>query len=117
VSVCPACGAELRPFSEESFEEKLIRALNHPEPSTPIRAATILGRRRSTAAVEPLIALGLSTSDPYIQEAVAMALGEIGDPRARECLERLRREGALRVRLAAEKAARGLETAPNATGS
>jgi len=107
--VCPHCQADLREFSAESFEQKLIRALHHPEPSTPIRAATILGKRRSKAAVEPLIDLGMSTSDPYVQEAVVTALGQIGDPHAHTCLEHLRREGALRVRIAAERAAKDLE--------
>jgi HEAT repeat protein len=99
--VCPYCQADLREFSDETFEQKLIRALHHPEPSTPIRAATILGKRRTKAAVEPLIDLGLSTSDPYVQEAAVVALGLIGDPRARACLELLSREGALRTRGAA----------------
>jgi hypothetical protein len=107
--VCPHCQADLRKVWDETFEQKLIRALHHPEPSTPIRAATILGKRRSKAAVERLIDLGLSTSDPYVQEAVVTALGQIGDPRAHACLEHLSHEGTLRVRIAAERAARDLE--------
>lgn len=101
---CPACGADIHALAQESYEEKLIRALHHPEPTTPIRAATILGELRSRAAVEPLINLVYSSSDPYIQEAGVIALGRIGDPRASSPLRRWSSEGALRVRLAAQQA-------------
>ena len=101
---CRKCGAPLRQSTNESYEEKLIWALRHPEPTTPIRAATILGERRALAAVEPLIAVALSTRDFYLQEAAVIALGQIGDRRAQPCLERLSREGAVRVRQAAQRA-------------
>jgi HEAT repeat protein len=101
---CPQCGSDLRAVDDVDYEAKLIRALQHPEPTTPRRVAEILGKRRSKAAVPPLIDLGLSTSDPYVQEAVASALGQIGDPRAHACLEHLSREGALRPRRAALRA-------------
>jgi HEAT repeat protein len=115
VGVCPRCGADLHDFAGESYEEKLIRALRHPEPTVPIRAATILGELGSRAAVGPLIDIATSATDPYIQEAVVEALVKIGDPRARSCLERLSREGAVRVRAAAEIAIKTLKSRPNAT--
>jgi len=104
---CPKCGAPLRQSTNESYEEKLIWALRHPEPTTPVRAATILGDRRALAAVEPLIAVALSSRDFYLQEAAVIALGQIGDKRAQPCLERLSREGAVRVKLAARRALAG----------
>lgn len=113
-SVCPACGAELRQFSDESYEEKLIRALHHPEPTVPIRVAAILGELHSRAAVEPLIEMALSSTDPYIQEAAVTALGTIGDARALPCLDQLSREGALRVKIAAGLALNALENVLNA---
>ena|SRR5579859_536858 len=108
VSVCPNCGADLRDFAGESYEQKLIRALRHPEPTAPIRAATILGELGSRAAVEPLMGIATSATDPYIQEAAVEALGRIGDDRALLCLDRLRQEGAVRVRAAAERALKTL---------
>ena len=114
-SACPACGAELQSFSKESYEEKLIRALHHPEPTVPVRAATILGELRSRSAVEPLIEVAVSSSDAYIQEAAVAALGRIGDSRTLSSLARLSREGSLRVRIAAERAVKILEGAPNAS--
>jgi len=101
---CPECGGSVRRSVSETYEEKLIWALRHPEPTTPVRGATILGERRALAAVEPLIAVALSTPDFYLQEAAVVALGQIGDKRAQPYLERLSREGAIRVRLAARRA-------------
>lgn len=113
-SVCPACGTDLQHFVKERYEEKLIRALHHPEPTVPVRAATILGELGSRAAVESLIEISVSSRDPYIQEAAVIALGCIRDPRALPCLERLSREGMVRVRHAAHQAIKTLRDQPNA---
>jgi HEAT repeat protein len=115
VKVCPNCGADLRDFAAETYEQKLIRALRHPEPTVPIRAATILGKLGSRAAVEPLLKIAAGSHDPYIQEAAVEALGRIGDVRALSCLDDLSREGALRVRAAAERAMKTLRSRPDAT--
>lgn len=48
-TTCPCCGADLRDFTGKSYEEKLILALRHPEPTIPIRAAMILGELKSQA--------------------------------------------------------------------
>jgi HEAT repeat protein len=108
-TTCPNCGADLQDFSSRSYEEKLIVALRHPEPTVPIRAATILGELRSQAAVEPLINITRSVDDPYIQEAAVEALGRIGDIRALACLDHLTRQGAVRVRVAVERALKNLK--------
>jgi len=114
---CPQCGSDLRAVDDVDYEAKLIRALQHPEPTTPRRVAEILGKRRSKAAVPPLIDLGLSTSDPYVQEAVVVALGRIGDPRAQVCLEFMSREGTLRARRAALGALEMLEAQVEEAGN
>jgi len=114
-TICPDCGTDLQDFSGRSYEEKLIIALRHPEPTVPIRAASILGELRSQAAVEPLIDVATSVDDPYIQEAAVEALGRIGDIRAISCLDRLSREGAVRVRAAAERALKNLKDRRDAT--
>lgn len=107
---CPKCGSDLRALDQSDYEQKLIRALRHPEPTTPIRVAEILGELRSAAAVEPLIELASGGSDPYIQEAAVIALGRIGDLRAVGCLQALSREGAVRVRLAAQSALKAMRS-------
>jgi HEAT repeat protein len=102
--VCPKCRADFQHLAKESYEEKLIRALRHPEPTVPVRAAMILGELRSKAGVPALIESALNTKDPYLQEAAVQALGAIGNQEALPCLEHLRQKGALRVRAAAELA-------------
>jgi len=102
--VCPECGVDLKELAQEGYEEKLIRALRHPEATVPVCAATILGELRSKAAIEPLIVLAISNPDPYIQEAAVIALGRIGYERAIPHLENLALEGWLRVRRAARRA-------------
>jgi len=114
-TICPDCGADLQDFSSRSYEEKLIIALQHPEPTVPIRAATILGELGSQAAVDPLIDVATSVDDPYIQEAAIEALGRIGDIRAIACLDCLSREGAVRVRAAAARALANIKDRRDAT--
>lgn len=109
MTICPNCGADLHDLANRSYEEKLIVALRHPEPTVPIRAATILGDLRSQASVEPLIAVATLVDDPYIQEAAVVALGQIGNARALACLERLSRQGAVRVRVAAKRALKNIK--------
>lgn len=109
VTSCPSCGADLRDFSGKSYEEKLILALRHPEPTVPIRAAMVLGELASQEAVNPLVDLAGGSPDPYIQEAAVEALGRIGDPRALACLNYLSHEGAVRVRAAAGCAVKSIK--------
>jgi HEAT repeats len=116
-SVCPVCGADVRGLAGEAYEQKLIRALHHPEPTVPVRAATILGELGSATAVQPLVEVALSSTDPYLQEAAVTALGSIGDRRALPCVSRLSREGGLRVREAARRALRRFEDTQHATRS
>ena len=106
--VCLVCGTGVRDLSGDSYEEKLLRALYHPEPTVPVRAATILGELGSSAAVEPLIELAATTSDLYLQEAALVALGRIGDARALPLISRLGRDGAVRVKVAANQALKAL---------
>jgi len=82
-TVCPRCGDDIAARQASAdFVEKLIAALHHPEPTTPIRAAWILGQRREREAVEPLIQLARTCPDPFLVESAVEALGKIGDPRA-----------------------------------
>jgi len=107
VGLCPRCGALIQQLlAEQDYVDKLIAALKHPEPTTPIRAAWILGERRETRAVEPLMRVVRECHDPFIVEAAVEALGKIGDPRCREILHTAALHGAVRVR---EKARTALE--------
>ena len=84
VAQCPRCGLDIPGFwNAKDLVEKLIRALHHPEPSTPIRAAWMLGRIGDTRAVSALIDMVRGTGDVYITRAGVRALGKIGSPQAR----------------------------------
>jgi len=107
---CPNCGLHIHEFwASKDYVERLILALNHPEKSTPIRAAWILGKLRNPKATNALIALIGKTADVYIATAAVMALGEIGTPEAIKFLETLRNH---RVRMVREEAQRILGRLP-----
>ncbi len=100
---CVRCGAPLD-APAESYDTALIAALNHPEPTTPVRAAWILGHRRVAAAVEPLRAVLRDHTDAYLLQAACKALQEIGDAAATPELVATLRSGPLIARNAAATA-------------
>jgi len=111
-SVCPQCGAEQSELDEETFIAKLIRALNHPEPETPIRAAYILGKLEAKEAIPALIEVVHRNQDFYIVAAAIEALGEIGDRSIiKEIQELLTRKLPLPISVAAERTLRKLMSA------
>jgi HEAT repeat protein len=104
-TICPKCGDDIVARQARSdYVEKLIAALRHPEPTTPIRAAWILGERREPVAVEPLCRLVRESRDAFIVESVVEALGKIGDAHALTVIESATRHPSPRVRNAAKKA-------------
>lgn len=103
-SCCPSCGADVRALDTQSFAEKLRGALRHPEPQTAVRAAWILGERREGSAVSDLIATLRTTTDSFLAEAAAEALGKIGDGAAMPALQEAATAGTVRVRNASKRA-------------
>ncbi|MCL5284129.1 MAG: HEAT repeat domain-containing protein [Armatimonadetes bacterium] len=95
---CRHCGGLLLEAGGKPYLEKLIWALKHPEPTVSPRAAWVLGERRESQAVEPLISAIDGASDMALLEEAVVALGKIGDPRAIPCLERALRDSYLSVR-------------------
>ena len=74
---CPHCGTKQSVLKQESFAKKLIRALKHPEPSTPIRAAVILGELGSKEALPYLIELTKISTNPFILKAALSSIKKI----------------------------------------
>jgi len=110
--VCYNCGAEPKELDEETFISKLLRALDHPEPETPARAAYVLGKLRTLKAVPALIHVIRQSHDFYFVAAAIEALGEIGDRSAINVIqELLMQKPALPVRSAAEQALKKLQSA------
>ncbi len=75
--VCPHCGINQSILEQESFIKKLIRALRHPEPSTPVRAAEILGELKAREALPHLIELTKTSNDPFLVKAAVSSIKEI----------------------------------------
>lgn len=91
VAQCPHCSLKIHDFwDSKDWVEKIILALDHPEASTPIRAAWLLGKKKVGRAVGPLLALIEKTKDVYVLKAAIKALGDIGTLEAREGLKGLR---------------------------
>jgi HEAT repeat protein len=104
-TVCPHCGDDIAARQARAdYADKLIAALHHPEPSTPIRAAWILGQRRERKAVAPLCELARESKDAFIAEGAINALGDIGDAQARETLHWATNSPLPRLRAAARAA-------------
>ncbi|MCL5030973.1 MAG: HEAT repeat domain-containing protein [Bacteroidetes bacterium] len=57
----------------------MIRALKHPEPSTPVRAAEILGELKAKDALPYLIELTKISKDPFIVKAALSSIKKIED--------------------------------------
>jgi HEAT repeat protein len=105
---CRDCGADIIALDRRSYEEKLIAALSHQEPTVPLRAAWLLGRLQVREAVPALVALARRAPDPYIQAAAVEALGQIGDPSVRPMLADLAEHGPVLVRGKAHEGLRRL---------
>jgi len=98
---CPTCGADLEAFDSASFQEKLLRALWHPEPLTARRAAELLGKLAASPAVPKLLERYRSGVDPFFAAEIARALLEIGSEEARAALAVIARDPSIIVRQAA----------------
>ena len=87
---CPDCGLVIHEFWEsKDYFEKLIVALRHPEPTTPIRAAWLLGKIKDPRAVVALIDIVKGTKDFYLAREAVKALGAIDTIQARYFLRTL----------------------------
>lgn len=71
---CPNCGAEQKLLDNETFIQKLIRALDHHEPVTPVRAANILGELNAKEAVPVLLCKLKNQTDPFLTEAIVKTI-------------------------------------------
>ncbi len=99
---CRRCGARLE--SEETFDERLIWALRHPDTSVAVLAAELLAARRARQAIPALLDLS-QRPDPYRAAAATAALGAFrDDPTVAAALGRLAEAPSFLVRGAARAA-------------
>lgn len=96
---CRACAMSLA--TDESYDERLLWALDHPDTATAMLAADLLARRDARSAIDRLIE-ATSSPDPYRAAAAARALTGFDDDRAREAVESLRQHRSALVRRAVD---------------
>ncbi len=102
--LCPSCGLNIHEFRDSRDRvEKLILALHHPVPSTPVRAAWLLGKTEDPRAVKALVKLFQETHDVYIAKAVVKALGETRASEAVAFLKTLTTHPAATIRREVER--------------
>jgi HEAT repeat protein len=113
--VCPHCGVDIPSvLDQRDYVAKLIAALSHPEPTTPVRAAWILGKLRAKSAVGSLLALVRGNADLFLKAAAVEALGQISDEGARTMLAELAEQGPFLLRNKATEALHLLDLARRA---
>jgi HEAT repeat protein len=98
---CPSCGADIESLDRRTYQEKLTRALTHPERTTRLRAAFLLGEIGDPGAVPFLCRAVAGPEDLFFAEAIAIALGKIGGKEVLPPLIRLMKHPAFIVRGAA----------------
>lgn len=89
VDICPFCHYHIADWGNFNFDEKLSRALEHPDSFTRRRAAFLLGERKTASAFDALLETFQSASDPYFKAEILQALFKID---RRKTLTQLTRE-------------------------
>jgi HEAT repeat protein len=108
-TICPHCYTGISDrISEADYTDKLIAALRHKEPMTPVRAAWILGQRCEQKAVPALTKIVRKGKDAFLVESAVEALGKIGGNTASDAVRAAARHSSLRVRVKARDVLRDL---------
>lgn len=109
-TICPHCHTDISErISQTNYVDKLIAALRHKEPMTPVRAAWILGERREEKGVPALIKIVKKAKDAFLVESAVEALGKIGGSTATAAMRRATQHSSLRVRVKAREVLQELE--------
>jgi len=107
---CERCGAPLDEPIGSDYVERLIHALDHPEPITRGTAALILGKISDQRALEALCSKAKTSKDMALLEAIAEALGNFPSQKAIDALAHLLRTSWLPVRVKAAEALKRIGT-------
>jgi HEAT repeat protein len=109
-SICPHCHGDISErISQADYADKLIAALSHKEPMTPVRAAWILGERHEQKAVPALAKIVRKTKDAFLAESAVEALGKIGGELATRAVRTAAKHSSLRVRVKAREVLQQIE--------
>jgi HEAT repeat protein len=109
-TACSHCHADiLERIPQTVYADKLIAALRHKEPMTPVRAAWVLGERREQRAVDALTKIVRKAKDAFLVESALEALGKIGGSAATAGVRGATQHSSLRVRVKAREVLQGVE--------
>lgn len=106
---CQRCGADLDEPVGNDYVERLIHALDHPEPNTRALAALLLGKLGDERGLKALCEKARTSRDMALLEAVAEALVNFPSPDAIAILRHLQRTSWLTVRVKATEALQRLK--------
>lgn len=107
---CERCGASLDEPIGSDYVDRLIHALDHPQPVTRSTAALVLGQIGDKRGLEALCRKAKTSSDMALLEAVAEALGNFRSLEAICALAHLLRTSWLPVRVKAAEALQRIGT-------
>jgi hypothetical protein len=102
-NICEKCGKPLD-WKDESYEDKLIKALSHKDPRIVLRAVEILSNFKSYKVEKALVKIIFKTKDPYIQSAAISSLTDIGSPETLKIFRKLALSGTFPARIKAIEA-------------
>lgn len=110
--ICPECKAETIPLDQRSYFEKLLGALHHPEATTRMRTAYILGEIGDKRAIKPLVGFidqAGETENLFFLREIAIALGKINGDEVVPALVHLLDHPSFLIREAALKSLAGVK--------
>jgi len=101
--ICEKCGKPLI-WKDESYEDKLIKALSHKDPRIILRAVEILANFKSYKVEKALEKIILETKDPYIQSSAISSLSNFDTPKALKIFRKIALLGTFPARIKAIEA-------------
>ena len=101
--ICQKCGGPIE-WEDESYEDKLIKALSHRDYRIVLRAAEILSNFKSDRTKKALINIIFKSKDPYIQATVVKSLANISSHKTLKIFREIALSGTLPARLQAIEA-------------
>lgn len=101
--ICEKCGKAIN-WENESYENKLIKALLHKDPRIVLRAAEILSNFKSNKTRKALIKTIFGSKDPYVQAAAVSSLSSNSSRETLKVFREIAVNGSLQARIRAIEA-------------
>jgi len=101
--ICQKCGGLIE-WKDESYEDKLIKALSHRDYRIVLRAAEILSNFKSDMTKKALTSIIFKSKDPYIQATAVKSLANITSNETLKIFKKIALSGSLPARIKAIEA-------------